>query len=100
MARLGKAARGKRRWIGIRVSPPVDSRELCQIAIADAIDGIEWKMYDCRSNESSTLAIIRIPLDDCEETTSRLNLSERISTVTRSGKIRLVRQRMGLTQSE
>ena len=100
MARLGKAARGKRRWIGICISPPVDSRGLCQIAIGDAIDGIEWKMYDCRSNESSTLAIIRISLDDCEETTSRLNMSEGITTVTRSGKIRLVRQRMGLTQSE
>ena len=100
MARLGKAARGKSRWIGIRITPPADSRESCRIAIDESIDGLEWKMYDCKSDESGTLAIIRIPLVFSEEATSRLNQSERISTVTKSGKIRLVRERMGINQSE
>ena len=100
MARLGKAARGKSRWIGIRLSPPLDSRESCRIAIGETIDGIEWKMYDCVSDESATSVIIRIPLAYSQEATSRLNQSEHITTVTKSGKIRLVRERMGINQSE
>ena len=100
MARLGKAARGKSRWIGIRITPPADTRESCRIAIGESIDGIEWKMYDCMSDESGTSAIVKIPLAYSEEAISRLNQSEHISTVTNSGKIRLVLERMGINQSE
>ena len=100
MARLGKVARGKRRWVGIHISPPADSRDSCEKAIAVPLGGIKWKMYDCRTDESGTLAIIRVSLEDCEEVTTRLNNSQNISTLTRSGKIRLVRQRMGINHSE
>ena len=96
MAGLGKAARGKRRWVGIRISPPTDSRDSCEKVIAAPLGRIMWKMYDCRTDESGTLAIIRVSLEDCEEATTRLNNSQNISTLTRSGKIRLVRQRIGI----
>jgi len=100
MAGLGKAARGKRRWVGIRISPTADSRDSCQEIITNQLAGIDWKMYDYRSDDSGTLAIVRVPLGECDEAISRLNNSEIIETLTKSGKIRLVRERIGLKQTE
>ena len=100
MAGLGKAARGKRRWVGIRISPTVDSRESCQEIITNQLAGIDWKMYDYRSDDSGTLAIVRVALGECDEAISRLNNSKSIETLTKSGKIRLVRKRIGLKQTE
>ena len=99
MAGLGKAARGKRRWVGIRISPAINSRESCQTMITDLLSGIDWKMYDCKSDDSCTIVIIRVPLVNCDKTISRLNESESFETLTISGKIRLVRERVGLNQT-
>ncbi len=96
MDRPGKAARGKRRWVGLRITPAADSRESCQEIISDYLSGLNWKMFDCKSDDLCTLVIIRAHLEDCDETISRLNESESIQTLTKSGKIRLVRERLGL----
>tara|TARA_B100000029_G_scaffold144802_2_gene140024 strand:- start:439 stop:741 length:303 start_codon:yes stop_codon:yes gene_type:complete len=99
MAGLGKAARGKRRWIGIRISPATDSRDSSIEIISVQLADINWKMYDCKSDDLETLAIIRVALEDCDETISRLNESKSIETLTKSGKIRLVRERIGLNKT-
>ena len=100
MAGLGKVARGKRRWVGIQISPVADSRESCHKILENQLAGIDWKMYDCEPDDSGTLAIIRVALEDCDETISRLNDSEIIETLTKSGKIRLVRKRIGFNPKE
>tara|TARA_A100001037_G_scaffold306799_1_gene355717 strand:- start:6470 stop:6772 length:303 start_codon:yes stop_codon:yes gene_type:complete len=99
MAGLGKAARGKRRWIGIRISKATESRKSCQTILSNQLSGIDWKMFDYKSNKSDTFAIIRVRLEDCEEAISSLNESKLIETQTISGKIRLVRERMGLKKT-
>jgi len=96
MARLGKVARGKSRWVGFCITPAIESREACHASISDYLFGISWKMYDCKPNKSSTLVIIRVPLEECDEAISKLNGSGTMQTLTKSGKIRLVRQRLGL----
>ena len=84
MAGLGKAARGKRRWIGIRISPATDSRDSSIEIISVQLADINWMMYDCKSDDLETLAIIRVALEDCDETISRLNESKSIETLTKS----------------
>ena len=97
MARPGKVARGKRRWVGLCITPATDSRESCHALISDYLSDINWKMYDYKTSQSSTLVIIRVPLEECDDTISKLNDSGPIQTLTKSGKIRLVRERLGLS---
>jgi len=96
MIRLGKVARGKSRWVGFSIAPAIESREACHASISDYLSGISWKMYDCKLNNSRTLVIIRVPLEECDEAISKINKCETMQTITKSGKIRLVRERLGL----
>ena len=97
MARLGKAARGKRRWIGVRISSGTAGRGAGEEILGQLLEGLQWKMYDHYiAPDDSALAIVRVRLTDCEETTSRINSDEGCCTITRSGKIKLVRERLGI----
>jgi len=97
MARLGKAARGKRRWIGVRISSGTADRGAGEEILGQLLEGLQWKMYDHYIGpEGSALAIVRVRLTDCEEVTSRINSDNNCSTITRSGKIKLVRERLGI----
>ncbi|SVD79485.1 uncharacterized protein METZ01_LOCUS432339, partial [marine metagenome] len=46
MAGLGKAARGKRRWIGVRISSETPSRGAVEEILGRLLEGLQWKMYD------------------------------------------------------
>jgi len=95
MARPSKAARGKRRWIGLRISTGAASRASCEELLETLLDGLQWRMYDYhREPDGSATAIVRVSLDDCESATTRINSAEGWCTVTRSGKIKLVRERL------
>nr|AIF06899.1 hypothetical protein [uncultured marine group II/III euryarchaeote KM3_196_G04]AIF13032.1 hypothetical protein [uncultured marine group II/III euryarchaeote KM3_59_C08] len=97
MAGLGKAARGKRRWIGLRVPCGAASRASCEGLLEAVLEGLQWRMYDHNSGpDGSATAIVMVPLSDCESATSRINSEEGWHTLTRSGKIRLVRKRLEL----
>ena len=97
MAGLGKAARGKRRWIGLRVPRGAASRASCERLLEVVLEGLRWRMYDHKPGpDGSATAIVRGPLSDCESATSRINSEEGWHTLTRSGKIRLVRKRLEL----
>lgn len=97
MAGLGKAARGKRRWIGLRVPYGAASRASCERLLEAVLEGLRWRMYDHKPGpDGSATAIVRVPLSDCESATSRINSEEGWHTLTRSGKIRLVRKRLEL----
>ncbi|RZP08664.1 MAG: hypothetical protein EVA35_03730 [Candidatus Poseidoniales archaeon] len=97
MARLGKAARGKRRWIGVRISSGTADRGAGEEILGQLLEGLQWKMYDHYiASDDSARAIVRVRLTDCEEATSRINSDEGCCTITRSGKIKLVRERLGI----
>ena len=95
MAGLGKASRGKRRWIGLRIPNGAASRASCEGLLKAVLEGLQWKMYDHNPGpDGSATAIVRVPLSDCESATSRINSEEGWRTLTRSGKIKLVRERL------
>ena len=94
MVKLRKAARGKHRWVGLTVDESVTNREglekilsQCE-ALKDAC-----KLFDFMDGK----AIIRIPLESYEEAKSILKDGfNGLISQTSSGKIRLVRERMGI----
>lgn len=99
MPRLNKAARGKRRWVGISLVSGTASRSDCETILGELLGSLDWKLYDhVPGTADPTRAIVRIGLADCEEAISRLNSQEFCETVTTSGKIRLVRERLGISR--
>ncbi len=93
MARLNKAARGKHRWIGIRIEQPT-SREGVKSAMRNALGDMSWRLFDVKQSADSSLAILKVRLEDHSSAVSNLNATASISTITSSGKIRLVRSRL------
>ena len=89
---LTKALRGKRRWIGIKVNG-FDSRDALKKAIENIAPSSEWKLTLFEDDK----AIVKVRLDDLDAWRNNLQGSNsKIQSVTTSGKIRLVKQRMGL----
>ena len=93
MARLNKAARGKHRWIGFSITQ-LCTREELQRIIEPIFQDLEWRLFDVSANEIGTMAIVKVDLNDYKNATSLLNEADGISTITSSGKIRLVRTRL------
>ncbi len=90
--RLTKALRDKRRWIGLNVSN-CENREELESKIAELAPVEDWKLYDF----SNGCAILRIRLKDEKAWRETLDQpASAIHSVTTSGKIRLVRERLKL----
>ena len=98
MAKVSKANRGKNRWIGLHIDQIPISRPILEDNIGKIMGNINWKLFDVIDNEMHTLAILRTPLEDSLEAKEKINSSDGISTLTTSGKIRLVRQRLGINK--
>ena len=96
MAKISKANRGKNRWIGLHIDQMPISRATLEDNLDKIMGNINWKLFDVINNEMHTLAILRTPLEDSLEAKEKINSSDGISTLTTSGKIRLVRQRLGI----
>ena len=106
---LSKAKRGKRRWLGLQISSEIGGREEFKVmmksltALPDT-----WRLYDLQvgAETATGLAIIRVPLADYpifrevlgSEDGSELESGgiSRLKSLTSSGKIKLVRERLGL----
>ena len=89
--RLTKALRGKRRWIGIHVSD-CNSRDELKKAIESIAPSSEWKLTVYEDDK----AILKVRLEDLDDW--KMNLADstlNVHSVTTSGKIRLVKERMG-----
>ncbi len=98
MARQSKASRGKFRWLGLRINESELSRNSATAIIKKILADINFRMFDCLGVDSHTLVIIRINLKDIELARERVGLNTEIESLTTSGKIRLVRNRMGLSR--
>ena len=95
MPKLSKAKRGKNRWIGLSVTNSPISRSERQL-LDSGLQGTDWKLYDYEEDVSQGTAIVRVMLEDVSVALERINSIKGPSTVTTSGKIRLVRERLSL----
>ena len=97
VAKLRKAARGKHRWVGLTVDEAISNRAELEVIIGQ-IEALQdgCKLFDFIDGQ----AIIKIPLKSYEEVKSvfKDGFNGLISR-TSSGKIRLVRERMGIKVS-
>jgi hypothetical protein len=94
MAKLSKAKRGKNRWIGIIVTNPSITRSEMGNLLELGLQGISWKLFDFNQHGNKKIAIIRTMLEDASEACDKVNSIKGLSTITTSGKIRLVRERL------
>ena len=97
MAKLRKAARPKRRWIGLAVDESIESRSELEEILSQIDDlGDRCKLFDFIDGQ----AIIRIPLESYNSAKSVLEGGcKGLVSKTSSGKIRLVRERLGIKVS-
>lgn len=102
-ARVSKARRGKRRWIGLEVASSIRSREACTEALATLEEGGPTvRLYDFVPGDevSPGRAIIVVRLQHAPAVRAQLQgafgLDAGLVALTTSGKIRLVRERLGL----
>ena len=93
MPRAKKAARGKHRWIAIKVNKST-RRDSLKKLLGEKLEGLEWKLFDSEKQSKRTLSIIKITLSDYQQALTKLNEIPGIETIASSGKIRLVRERL------
>ena len=86
--KLTKALRGKRRWIGCQISGFSNRNEL-----EEYLTNYPVKLYDFEDGK----CILMVRLEDYDST-KEIFTEGQIKTVTSSGKIRLVRERMDFTR--
>ncbi|MBA45394.1 MAG: hypothetical protein CMB31_02255 [Euryarchaeota archaeon] len=95
MAGPSKAKRPKRRWVGIRISADINRNDLNSI-IEQIFPTSSAKLYDLELIGEENRAIVRINLSEVSDFIFKCQLDSRIETLTTSGKIRLVRDRLGI----
>ncbi len=93
MPRPKKAARGKHRWVAIEVNKSLQRDSLKRL-LGESLEGLEWQLFDSEKQSERTLAIIKITLSDYQQALETLNEISGFETITSSGKIRLVRERV------
>lgn len=98
MARQSKASRTKFRWLGLRINESQLSRNSVTAIIQQILADINFRIFDCLGVDSHTLVIIRVNLKDIDLARRRFGLKTEIESLTTSGKISLVRDRMGLSR--
>ena len=93
MPRAKKTARGKHRWIAIKVNKSTQRDSLKKL-LGKKLQGLERKLFDSEKQSKRTLSIIKITLSDYRQALTKLNEIPGIDTIASSGKIRLVRERV------
>ena len=112
--KVSKAKRPKRRWVGIALPPSIQSSEdLKSVFEAPPFNKYRIKLYDChpggtegalaarliqKRTDDVGFAIICVLLSQYEEVRNVLESGDGydLTSITASGKIRLVRERLGM----
>jgi len=94
--KVNKSARGKHRWIGFHLDIRYNSREKCEDFLSKILDNISWKLFDFKIIGDVSNGILKIPLESYMDAKNIINQQNKSKTITSSGKIKLVRERMGL----
>tara|TARA_B100000959_G_scaffold172926_1_gene181056 strand:+ start:18534 stop:18833 length:300 start_codon:yes stop_codon:yes gene_type:complete len=92
-----KAARGKHRWVGLIVDLPGSENELKKL-LAGVIGENNWQVLDAKTINAKLTAIVKIPLEEYSQGLNSINEADGFSTITSSGKLRLVRLRISRMQ--
>jgi len=98
MVRPSKALRGKHRWVGLKINQNHLNRDACRKLLENILDGIKFRIYDCNVEKNTALIIIKVALNDQKKTRDSIEKFSTTETLTTSGKIRLVRERLGLSK--
>ncbi len=94
MGRVSKAARGKHRWIGVRGDMIYRSREELKQIVFKILENCEWKLYDVKFTDRKCFFIIKVQLENYEKILNLINSDDSFETLTSSGKINLIRERI------
>jgi len=62
--------------------------------LGQSLEGLEWQLFDMEKQSKRTFAILKTTLSDYQEALATLNEISEFETLTSSGKIRLVRERV------
>jgi hypothetical protein len=107
--KLTKAKRGKRRWIGLKLSPTFTTRSVLEQTLQTIGHEINVskpiRLYDfspSKEHELSGQAIVLLGLKYSNNFREFLSMNPQygIESLTTSGKIRLVRERLGLSKAK
>ena len=93
MPKPKKAARGKHGWVAVRVNMSIPRDSLKKL-LEESLVGLEWKLFDIHKHPKRTFAIVKTILSDYKEVLIIMNEISGFETITSSGKIRLVRERI------
>ena len=96
MPKVNKSARGKHRWIGFQLDVEDCSRHECEIFFSDIFVNVSWRLFDFKKIDGLYYGVIKTPLESYVDAKDIINKQDKSSTITSSGKIKLVRERMSL----
>ena len=97
MGTPSKAKRPKCRWVGIRIVGDI-TRDNLNALLVKIMPSSSLKLYDLKNIQGENLAIVKIDLSEASDFISKCKTENRIDTLTSSGKIRLVRDRLGIVK--
>ena len=96
MPKVNKSARGKHRWIGFQLDIEDYSRHRCEVFFSEILIDISWRLFDFKNIGGVYNGILKIPLESYVDAKVIINHQDETTTITSSGKIKLVRERMNL----
>ncbi len=96
MPKVNKSARGKHRWIGFHLDIQYNTRDNCEDFFSKILDNIPWRLFDFKVVDGVPNGILKISLESYMDAKNIINQQNESNTITSSGKIKLVRERMGL----
>ena len=96
MPKVNKSARGKHRWIDFQLDGKEYSRHRCEVFLSEIFTNISWRLFDFENIDGVYNGILKIPLESYIDAKEIINNQDEATTITSSGKIKLVRERMNL----
>ena len=96
MPKVNKSARGKHRWIGFQLDIEDYSRHRCEVFLSEILSNIPWRLFDFKNIDGVYNGILKIPMKSYVDAKDIINQQDDTITITSSGKIKLVRERMNL----
>ena len=96
MPKVNKSARGKHRWIGFQLDIEDFSRHRCEVFLSEILINMSWRLFDFKNIDGVYNGILKIPLKSYVDAKDIINQQDETITITSSGKIKLVRERMNL----
>ena len=93
MPKPKKAHRGKHRWVGLMANSAMSGKHLKSL-FSKFYDDVEIRVYDVQTSSDRTYFIAKVPLSHYRPFLEKINQLPGYSSITSSGKIRLVRFRL------